>query len=354
VELPGGWSLRPLSAAGTPERDADIDLMLAAITRAESNQRDPEQVDRERIEADLSWTYTDPPGSGLTVLDHEGVPVGTGMWFLERPADGDSPAETMLDLYATSPGAPELLLDAGLRYTLDVTALRGEQVRPVAWFDVADPLLNPVFELAGFELIRVFHRMRIRFSEDSSIALALLAADPHPPGLTLRSLAMLADGTPDPADLALAHELHEVTFADHFGFIPRDFDVWLSRHIQGSGYAPEQWRFAEFYGTTVGCLIADRHQEANFSTGYVMNLGVLPRFRGLGVARLLLLDYFARCQARGLCAAELGVDTDNSTGAVRLYESAGMSAVRAFGLRRGPIASPRISQRARATKRNRT
>lgn len=43
-----------------------------------------------------------------------------------------------------------------------------------------------------------------------------------------------------------------------------------------------------------------------------------------GVARLLLDQAFAASYARGYTWAGLGVDTQNQTGAYRLYESVGM------------------------------
>jgi ribosomal protein S18 acetylase RimI-like enzyme len=54
-------------------------------------------------------------------------------------------------------------------------------------------------------------------------------------------------------------------------------------------------------------------------------------WRGRGLALALLLEEFARFHARGCDDVYLFVDAENPTGAVRLYEKAGMKVWRRFG-----------------------
>ncbi|HET9939129.1 MAG TPA: GNAT family N-acetyltransferase, partial [Gaiella sp.] len=54
-------------------------------------------------------------------------------------------------------------------------------------------------------------------------------------------------------------------------------------------------------------------------------LGVLAEHRGNGLGTALLVTAFAAFRGRGLSRAGLGVDAENTTGAVRLYERAGMT-----------------------------
>jgi ribosomal protein S18 acetylase RimI-like enzyme len=56
----------------------------------------------------------------------------------------------------------------------------------------------------------------------------------------------------------------------------------------------------------------------------VQGIGTLRAFRGRGLARLLLQTAFAEFGRRGQLTVSLGVDADNPTGAVALYESVGM------------------------------
>jgi ribosomal protein S18 acetylase RimI-like enzyme len=53
-------------------------------------------------------------------------------------------------------------------------------------------------------------------------------------------------------------------------------------------------------------------------------LGVLPEYRQRGLGQALLQHTFAEFARRGFTAVGLGVDAENPTGAVRVYERAGM------------------------------
>jgi mycothiol synthase len=57
----------------------------------------------------------------------------------------------------------------------------------------------------------------------------------------------------------------------------------------------------------------------------VFELGVLPEMQGRGIGRALLRHSFAMLAGRGIPKGRLGVDTENSTGAVELYRSIGMT-----------------------------
>lgn len=53
-------------------------------------------------------------------------------------------------------------------------------------------------------------------------------------------------------------------------------------------------------------------------------LGVRPAWRGRGLGRALLVHAFGDFHRRGERRVGLGVDSENATGATRLYESVGM------------------------------
>jgi ribosomal protein S18 acetylase RimI-like enzyme len=67
-------------------------------------------------------------------------------------------------------------------------------------------------------------------------------------------------------------------------------------------------------------------QQERFGMGWIRALGVRPRWRRRGLGRALLLHAFGELYARGQRRIGLGVDAENTTGAVRLYERAGMRA----------------------------
>jgi ribosomal protein S18 acetylase RimI-like enzyme len=163
----------------------------------------------------------------------------------------------------------------------------------------------------GYAVATTFHRMRIDLADPLEV--------PSVEGVTLRRCA-------SEADQKAGHHIREVAFADHFGHIRRTFEEWRDLYDARTTFDwPMLW-LAESDGQVVGmCLTTDQFDEEN--AGYVQTLGVLPRFRGRGIARLLLLNAFEDMRKAGRVAAYLGVDTANTTNAVALYESVGMRPV---------------------------
>jgi ribosomal protein S18 acetylase RimI-like enzyme len=61
-----------------------------------------------------------------------------------------------------------------------------------------------------------------------------------------------------------------------------------------------------------------------FESVWVGSIGVVPAWRCRGLALALLRDSFRRFREAGETIGALGVDAENPTGAVQLYERAGM------------------------------
>ncbi|MET8571546.1 GNAT family N-acetyltransferase [Streptomyces sp. NPDC004783] len=136
-----------------------------------------------------------------------------------------------------------------------------------------------------------------------------------PPGVRVRACA-------DEADRLRVHELYQSAFAEHFGFQPREYGRWL--HDIGGDRV--DWSLVWIAETDdlgdAGFLLARDDREA---MGWIRNLGVLPGARGRGLGGFLLRHAFARFAERGRDTVGLGVDTENATGAPRLYSRHGMT-----------------------------
>ena len=65
---------------------------------------------------------------------------------------------------------------------------------------------------------------------------------------------------------------------------------------------------------------------------WVAELGVLKPWRRHGIAMALLRHSFAFIGSQGYRHVRLGVDAENTTGATRLYERAGMTVRREYRL----------------------
>ena len=77
------------------------------------------------------------------------------------------------------------------------------------------------------------------------------------------------------------------------------------------------------------CAIRD-HETKDY--GHVNGLGVLRPYRRRGIGLALLHHAFGEYYRRGKRGVSLGVDAENLTGALSLYQRAGMHVHRQFDL----------------------
>ena len=128
------------------------------------------------------------------------------------------------------------------------------------------------------------------------------------------------------------YRVQEEAFADHWGYTSRGYEEWA--HIYGTlrPFDPELWLVAEERGEPVGIAICEGGREGDEETGWVHVIAVRRPWRGRGLGLALLRWSFSALAARGLRTAALSVDAENTTGAVRLYERAGMHVAHRFDL----------------------
>lgn len=85
--------------------------------------------------------------------------------------------------------------------------------------------------------------------------------------------------------------------------------------------------FAELDGESVGCMgfgiDAKYNLEKQVQSGEVFVIGVLNAHRRKGIGARLMLHGLERLRAKGMTKAILGVENDNLTQAIRLYEKLG-------------------------------
>lgn len=173
--------------------------------------------------------------------------------------------------------------------------------------------LRRLFEERGYAPIRFSFRMGRSLDGD-------LAEPVWPERIAVRTAAA--------GDERRVYEAHMDAFADHWDFEPDPFDEWRRWNLQPEQYDPALWFLAEDDEELAGICLCRPHQGGDYEHGWIGVLGVRPawRRRGLGVA--LLHHAFRELRARGKTRVGLGVDGENTTGAVALYERVGMTVTR--------------------------
>jgi mycothiol synthase len=122
------------------------------------------------------------------------------------------------------------------------------------------------------------------------------------------------------------------SFRDHWGYVEESFELMYARWEKDSFQNPVNdlsvWFVAEENGEIGGvCLCKPRTAETE-DYGFVMTLGVIRTWRKRGVGTALLQTAFLEMYRRGKKAVQLSVDSENLTGAVKLYKRAGMYVLR--------------------------
>jgi mycothiol synthase len=130
----------------------------------------------------------------------------------------------------------------------------------------------------------------------------------------------------DQDDLRPVWDARTTVFLDHSGEAQPEFDEWLHEYTGGGGLDLSLWFLAEDAEGIAGLILCMPELAEDPGTGYISELGVRRDHRGEGLGLALLRHVFAEFHRRGKRRAALHVDTDNLTGAVRLYTRAGMQA----------------------------
>jgi mycothiol synthase len=123
-------------------------------------------------------------------------------------------------------------------------------------------------------------------------------------------------------------------FRDHWGSTPVT-EEWWATGTTGFGSRIDLSLFAlNELDEIVGYLLTHRFDNDDELLGakyaWVNNVGTLKAWRGRGIASALISTALAAYRDDGLDMAALGVDSDNPTGAYRLYESLGFGLWRSF------------------------
>jgi mycothiol synthase len=179
-----------------------------------------------------------------------------------------------------------------------------------------------LFADMGYQRIRTSYNMRIDMD-------APPPAPVWPEGITLRIY------NPE-TDLEAVYRVDNESFRDHFGYVEPPFEEGLKRfkHFMTGyeGFDPSLWFLAMDGDEITGICLCRKEAFNDPEVGFVNILGVRRPWRKRGIGLALLRHAFGELYRRGKRQAGLGVDAENLTGALRLYENAGMHVHQAFDL----------------------
>ena len=126
-----------------------------------------------------------------------------------------------------------------------------------------------------------------------------------------------------PGEERAVYDAYVEAFADHWGFVPESFADWRTWNL-GPSRDTSLWRLVEVGGEIAALCLSVPSRGDDRTLGWVAVLGVRRPWRRRGLARALLLESFGLFRSIGRARAALGVDSENTTGAIALYEGVGM------------------------------
>ncbi len=174
----------------------------------------------------------------------------------------------------------------------------------------------PETDIAGHVLLRSrgYHQVRSAFTMSKTLRVEE-GTQQECDGVTIRRYA-------DVDERAL-FEVHEASFADHWGFRPSTFEAF-NEELRADSWDPSLVFLAEANVGVVGHVVS----FLDDNEGFVAMLGVIKPWRNRGIATALLHRTFAEIKTWDRTQVKLGVDAQNPHGAVSLYESVGMTVER--------------------------
>jgi mycothiol synthase len=163
----------------------------------------------------------------------------------------------------------------------------------------------------GFEVVRWFFEM-LRPNLDD------IAELPMPDGLEIRPVV--------PEDHRLIFEADVEAFRDHWGAM-EEGDEAFARFFGPPDFRPELWRVAwdgdQVAGVVMNRVMTTFNEQMGEQRGLLAGVSVRRPWRRRGLARALVAESLRAFRDAGMTSALLGVDAENPTGALSVYEANG-------------------------------
>ncbi|MGN9809987.1 GNAT family N-acetyltransferase [Micromonospora sp. BQ11] len=327
VELPSEMTVRRATEADA-EVIFDVQAAHNVPVAGEANAT-VEDVADELVEPGF-----DLDTDGWLVFDRAGVAIGWG-WAC-RKGDSDNVDVAVYTRPGHEQAAPwlwrvvqrraaEIAQELGHdTVTIDTEVFRDDPGKRRAARD------NGFAPATSFLRLRIDHRPPVPF--------------PAPPGGLGVSLSM-RDGT-DEQVRRDGHAVYNEGFADHFGFVPAEYQAWQDQRVASSAHDWAQLHVAYLDGEPAAVLLRTNSFVPDDNCGYVHTLATRPTFRRQGLGAYLLRYAFAADAAAGRTGTVLHVDTDPERPALALYQAAGMRPIQIIDIwrRTGSTRTPSPSE----------
>lgn len=172
------------------------------------------------------------------------------------------------------------------------------------------PDFNKILESLGYVAVRFFIEMSRSLEEIPTAEL--------PEGIDVRDVKE--------QDERKVWEANVEAFRDHWGFSPPTEKVYAS-YKSSKFWQPEIWQVAwdgdEVVSSVMNYIDHDHNKRFSQKRGWTEDISTRRKWRRRGIARALIVRSMHMHKAKGMTEVALGVDTNNPSGALKLYQSLG-------------------------------
>jgi len=307
------FTLRPFRGDSDFEAMAQVQFAL----------RDAEQMEmvQDATEKENTFKHTAnfDISKDLILAEHNGKVIGYSRCFWELGSKGGG-IVMFLPVY-THPESPQTvdqaLFDWGYRRLQEIFKAMPEkrtaELRAFAWEHHTKR--HKLFEANGLKPIRHYHNMRRDLLNEP------IPERPLPMGITVWPAL--------PADYRKIWDASVIASDDEWGStIPAEDD--FIRWQGNTEFQPFLWQIGWFGDQPVGMVtnylnLAENGYYKRYR-GYTEGIWVLPKFRKQGLASALIAKSLMMFKSMNMHETALGVDSENPSGALGLYEGLGYKA----------------------------
>ena len=296
--------------------ESDYGPMLAVIEASKVVDQDEWSQSLDDIERNYRYLRNCDPFADMIFAEIEGQVVGYGRTWWEDERKGDRVCNLFTNMTPDQRGkgirrAMLRWLETRARAVSDGNPTKSAEFLQ-SWASEHEHDAKGLLESEGYETVRWEYEM-VRSLTDP------IHSAPLPEGIEIRPVT--------DADAEKIFAAASEAFADHWG-VTSWFDAdSLKEWREGPTWNPALWKIAWDGDRVVGTVLnfVDEKENVEYARkrGYTEAICVLKPWRGRGVAKALITESMRMHKGMGMTETAHGVDTQNPTGALQLYEGLG-------------------------------
>lgn len=310
--------------------ESDYPKMLAVIEGSKHVDKIERTDTLEEVQRNYSRLTNSDPYTDMLFAEVNGEVIGYQRVWWEKLNDGVtltySSVGFLLPEWRRKGIGTAMYQHAEERMRQIAAAHTGPETKLLSiWANGTAEGLIALLESQGYKAARYFFEMTRAINEP-------LPDAPLPSGLQVRSVTE--------ADYRAVYEAHTESFRDHWGFHEQTFEEFM-RWSDDVDFHPELWKVAwdgdQIAGQVLNFFNEGENNEYQRKRGYTEAISVRRPWRKRGLASALVVQSIAMFKEMGMTETALGVDAENPSGALNLYQGLGYKEVHRNMIYRKPL-----------------